>query len=367
VTHTGAPINRITAQAFTLPTDGPEADGTMAWSSTTIVVVHVTAGDQTGLGYTYSDASAARLIEHTLAHTVLGADARAPTCLWDKLQLAVRNMGRNGIAANAISAIDAAIWDLKAKLLDLPLAALLGVRRENIEIYGSGGFTTYSDEHMTEQLHGWVHRDGCRAVKIKIGSDPAQDPHRLSVARQAVGNAALFMDANGALDVKRALAVARVAADEFGVCWFEEPVSSDDLDGLATIRPHLPAPMELAAGEYIYDIDNARCLLRRHAVDVLQADITRCGGVTGLMRVADIADAFHIPFSAHCAPALHLHTACAIRNFRHLEWFHDHVRIEQRLFEGAPLPVNGHICFDPTRPGCGLTFKYVDAEPFAVS
>ncbi|AHI27406.1 mandelate racemase [Komagataeibacter intermedius] len=362
----GLQIDGVTAQAFTLPTDSPEADGTMTWSATTVIVVHVTAGGCTGLGYTYSDAAVARLIEATLKHRIVGSDPFAPTKLWDTLQAAVRNMGRAGMTANAISAVDTAVWDLKAKLLDLPLVTLLGARRDHIEIYGSGGFTTYSDQQLAQQLHRWVHDAGCRAVKIKVGTDPARDPHRLEIARCAIGDAALFMDANGAMDVKAAIASGRRAMEAWGVCWFEEPVSSDDIEGLTAIRAHLPAPMELAAGEYIYNVDMARQLLACHAVDVLQADITRCGGVSGLLRIADLADAFHIPFSAHCAPALHLHALCAVRNLRHLEWFHDHVRIEQRLFDGAPVPHDGRIAPDLTQPGCGLTFRYADAAPFAV-
>ncbi|WP_173578390.1 enolase C-terminal domain-like protein [Acetobacter fallax] len=359
-------VDGVTAQAFTLPTDSPEADGTMAWSATTIIAVHVTAGECVGLGYTYSDASVAHLIEGSLKEKIIGSDPFSPERLWDELQTVVRNMGRAGIAANAISAVDTAVWDLKAKLLDLPLAVLLGARRDHIEIYGSGGFTTYSDQQLTEQLHDWVQRDGCRAVKIKVGREPDRDRHRLAVARQAIGDAALFMDANGALNVKEAIALGRMAREAYGVCWFEEPVSSDDPEGLALIRPHLPAPMELAAGEYIYDVDNARNLLSLRSVDVLQADVTRCGGITGLLRVADLADIFHIPFSAHCAPALHLHVLCAMRNLRHLEWFHDHVRIEQRLFDGAPIPKNGRIAPDLTRSGCGLALRHADAAPFAV-
>ncbi|MCG4255300.1 mandelate racemase [Acetobacter senegalensis] len=338
----------------------------MAWSATTIIVVHVAAGDYVGLGYTYSDASVAHLIEGTLKEKIIGSDPLSPGRVWDELQMAVRNMGCAGIAANAISAIDTALWDLKAKLLDVPLAVLLGIRRDHIEIYGSGGFITYSDEQLTEQLHSWIQRDGCRAVKIKVGREPDRDRHRLEVARQAIGDAALFMDANGALDIKAAIAFGRMAREAYDVCWFEEPVSSDDPAGLAAIRPHLQAPMELAAGEYIYDVDNARNLLNFHAVDVLQADVTRCGGITGLFRVTDLADIFHIPFSAHCAPALHLHALCAVRNLRHLEWFHDHVRIEKKLFDGVPIPKNGLVTPDLTRPGCGLTFRHADAAPFAV-
>ena len=126
------------------------------------------------------------------------------------MQRAVRNMGRAGLAATAISAVDTALWDLKAKLLDLPLALLLGRYRDAVPIYGSGGFTTYSDGQLRDQLSGWVERDGCRWVKMKVGTDPAADPSRVSVAKSAIGDRTLFVDANGAYSTKQALALADV-------------------------------------------------------------------------------------------------------------------------------------------------------------
>jgi L-alanine-DL-glutamate epimerase-like enolase superfamily enzyme len=281
------------------------------------------------------------------------------------MQRAVRNMGRQGLAATAISATDAALWDLKAKLLELPLCSLLGRVRDSVPIYGSGGFTTYSVEELKEQLTGWVERDGCRWVKMKIGTHPDEDPTRVGKTAVALGeNATLFVDANGAYTARQALAMAETfAANRVG--WFEEPVSSDDLEGLRLIRDRAPACMDIAAGEYGYERDYYRRMLAAGAVDVVQADVTRCGGVTGFLQVAALAEAHHIELSGHCAPALHLHAACAAPGLRHLEWFHDHVRIEHMLFEGAPLPKDGKIAPDVTRPGCGLAFKHKDAEKWA--
>jgi L-alanine-DL-glutamate epimerase-like enolase superfamily enzyme len=276
---------------------------------------------------------------------------------------AVRNMGREGLAATAISAVDTALWDLKARLLNVPLATLLGRYRNTVLIYGSGGFTTYSDERLREQLSRWTERDGCRWVKMKIGTHPADDPRRVDVAKQAIGDRTLFVDANGAYNVKQAL----LLADEFarqGVAWFEEPVSSDDLEGLQLLRQRVPACMEIAAGEYGYTTGYFRRMLNAGAVDVLQADLTRCGGFTGWLQVAALCEAHHIDLSGHCAPSLHLHAACAAPRFRHLEWFHDHVRIEHMLFDGAPEPRDGRIRPDLSRPGIGLTFRQQDAEQY---
>ncbi len=277
----------------------------------------------------------------------------------------IRNLGRSGLVATAISAIDVALWDLKAKLLGSPLAALLGRARDRVAIYGSGGFTTYPDDRLRRQLAGWVEEDGCRWVKMKIGSDPQRDPARGAAARRAVGTRGLFVDANGAFSAKRALALA-ACFSEHGVAWLEEPVSSDDLDGLDNARARAPAGMAIAAREYGYTLDDFRRLVVRPSVDVLQADASRCGGVSGFLQAGAVAAAHHVDLSGHCAPALHLHVACAVPGLRHLEWFHDHVRLERMLFDGAPVPRDGWIAPDLARPGLGLAFKERDGEPFRV-
>jgi L-alanine-DL-glutamate epimerase-like enolase superfamily enzyme len=359
-----APIEGVEARAYEVPTDAPEADGTFAWDSTTIVVVHVRGGGGEGLGYSYTHASAAKLITGTLAGTIEGRSALDVSGCWMALQRRVRNLGREGIAATAISALDCALWDLKAKLLGLPLCKLLGMARDRVPIYGSGGFTSYSDAQLREQLGGWVARDGCRYVKMKIGSDPGRDPHRVAVARQAIGDEAqLFVDANGAYTPQEALLHAAGFA-ACGVRWFEEPVSSDDLAGLRAVRARIPRGMDVAAGEYAYTPGYVARMLAAGAVDVQQADITRVLGVSGFLAAAALCEAHHVDLSGHCAPALHLHAACAAPRFRHLEWFHDHVRIEHMLFDGAPAPRDGAIMPDLTRPGFGLAFKREDSERF---
>jgi len=361
-------ITDIEARAYTIPTDSPEADGTFAWDSTTLIVVHVTAGGKTGLGYTYTDPCITKLITGNLKDALAEAEADAmdPPAAWLTMRNAVRNMGHSGLTATAISAIDGALWDVKAKLLDVPLCSLLGRYRDKCLVYGSGGFTTYSDDQLREQLSGWAHRDGCHWVKMKIGTEPEKDPHRVKVAKGAIGEHTLFVDANGAYKRKQALAFADLFASEAQVGWFEEPVSSDDLEGLRIIRQRAPASMEIAAGEYGYTVGYFRRMLDAKAVDVIQADITRCGGVTAWLQIAALASAHHVDLSGHCAPSCHLHAACAAPRFRHLEWLHDHVRIEHMLFDGAPRVHEGAIHPDLTRPGVGLEFKERDAAKFAV-
>lgn len=244
-------IDRISVAAYKIPTDTPEADGTLHWTETTLVVVEAGGAGKTGFGYTYASSAAAALIEGDLARHVLGGDALSPRANWDAMARAVRNNGRQGISAMAISAVDTALWDLKAQLLDISMVDLLGPVRDAIPVYGSGGFTSYSDEQLRRQFSGWVG-EGVGAVKMKVGEHPECDLARVRVARQAAGEAQLFVDANGAYDRKQAVRKAREFAD-LGVVWFEEPVSSDDLAGLRLIRNSVPAPVEIAAGEYGYE------------------------------------------------------------------------------------------------------------------
>jgi len=359
-------IDAVRAAAFRIPTDQSEADGTLAWTSTVLVVVHVHAGNNRGLGVTYGHSSVVAVIEELLAPAISHRDCLDIAGCWDAMQRAVRNIGRSGIASCAISALDLALWDLKGQILSVSLARLLGCCRESVPVYGSGGFTSYSDVKLCEQLGHWAHEGGCRFVKMKIGSEPGRDPKRAEAARRAIGECQLFVDANGAFSVQQALRFAGKTRD-LDIRWFEEPVSSDDVRGLNAVRSRAPAGMDIAAGEYIFTLDDARGLLSSDAVDVLQADVTRCGGISGFLKVAALAEANHIDLSAHCAPSMHRHVACAVSRLRHVEWFHDHVRIEQMLFDGAPILKDGMMTPDLARPGHGLAFKAADAARYQVS
>jgi L-alanine-DL-glutamate epimerase-like enolase superfamily enzyme len=359
-----AKISQVDVSAYTIPTDYPEADGTFEWDSTTIVIAEVHAGGRTGLGFTYGDLAAARLIDRKLAQLILGRDAMATTGCRMAMLHAVRNLGRPGVASHAIAAVDIALWDLKAKLFDVPLISLLGNHRAGIPVYGSGGFTSYSIDQLQTQLLGWAQR-GIEMVKIKVGAKPEEDVERVRSARAAIGpKVELFVDANGAYSRKQAAGFADRFA-EHGVTWFEEPVSSDDLEGLALMCDHAPDGMDIAAGEYGYDSTYFRRMLEAGAVDVIQADATRATGITGFLEAAALADAFHIPLSSHTAPSIHVHACCAVPAARHLEYFHDHVRIEQMLFDGVLQPINGVLYPDPSRPGLGLEVKRTDAARYA--
>ena len=359
------PIKELRVSAFKIPTDAPESDGTYRWDSTTIVIVEAEAGSQKSLGYSYADEATAKLIDSKLKDVILGRDALSVNGAFVAMTKSIRNLGRPGICSMAISALDTSLWDLKAKLLGVPLVTLFGQVRKAMPIYGSGGFTSYSNERLQEQLGGWVEQDIPR-VKMKVGREPRRDPDRVSAAREAIGKEAeLFVDANGAYTRKQALELAGVFS-ESAVTWFEEPVPSDDLAGLHLMRNRAPAGMNIAAGEYGYDITYFHRMLNAQAVDVLQADATRCGGYTGFFQAATLCEAHHIPLSSHCAPALHIPVGCSARPFRHAEYFHDHVRIEQMFFDGVPHPEDGALTPDLSRPGNGLKLKREDAEKFKI-
>jgi L-alanine-DL-glutamate epimerase-like enolase superfamily enzyme len=362
----GPPVTEVKAAAYVVPTDAPESDGTLSWDSTSLIVVTASAGDQQGLGWSYGSPVSAHLVNDLLAGLVEGTSALDTAAASSAMNRAVRNLGREGIASIAISAADIALWDLKARLLGVPLAGLIGQHQPDVPVYGSGGFVCYDERQTRDQLSGWVNENKIPRVKIKIGeswgTNESRDRARVELAREIIGDdVELFVDANGAYDTGQAVRVGRWLAS-YGVTWFEEPVSSQDLAGLAVIRNQITA--DVAAGEYSWTPADSARLLQAGAVDCLQIDVTRCGGITGFMAAAGLAYGHNTPVSGHWAPNAHVHVASATPNLRHLEYFHDHQRIEGMLFDGALNPAGGVLTPDLRRPGHGLAFKAADAERF---
>ncbi len=357
-------VERLGASAYTFPLEEAESDGTLSWDAVTVVVVEAHAGGRYGLGYGYTAADAAQLVEEELRAQVEGTPALAPEVAWQRSLRHLRNFGTRGIGATAVSAVDVALWDLKAKLLDLPLVDLLGAVRDEIAVYGSGGFTSLDPSSLCAQLTDFADQ-GMMRVKMKVGRAPDEDAARVAAVRASLDDdIELFVDANGAYTEKQALQLAAGFADQ-GVTWFEEPVSSDNLRGLRFVRERCPVGISVSAGEYGYAPGDFRRMLESRAVDVLQADATRCLGVTGYLKAAALAEAFFIPLSSHCAPALHAHLGCALRQQIHAEWFHDHVVIESMLFDGGPRLVGGTLRPLRDAAGLGLVLKRQDAERFA--
>jgi L-alanine-DL-glutamate epimerase-like enolase superfamily enzyme len=346
-------VEGIEATTRTIPTGPSESDGTFEWQETTVVLARVRAGDEVGLGYTYADASVAGLIENRLGPAIEGRDAGAVAACWASMRRALRNAGQAGAGAMALSAVDIALHDLRARLLGVPAHRLLGIARDAVAMYASGGFCSWDDERL---------REWCAAVapagrvKIKVGREPDADLDRVRVARSAAPGAELMVDANGAY---RSVAEAALWAERFaaaGVSWLEEPLSSDDLAGLRLVRERAPAGLAIAAGEYAWSPLDARRMLEAGAVDVLQLDVTRCGGITGALMIDALAWAHGAATSLHCAPAASVVAGTAMHTVRHLEHFHDHVRVEDQVFEG--VPVAGHGLLAPgERPGLGIEVR----------
>lgn len=361
----GAVIASSKISAYTIPTDQPESDGTATWDSTTIVIVELRAADVTGLGFSFANVAAAPVAQDLIQKVVLGEDAFDIPSLHSALDREVRNWGRPGLVSSAISAIDNCLWDLKARLLQRPVLSILGKMRDEVAAYGSGGFTSYTEKQLIDQLAGWAS-EGLRFVKMKIGREPDKDVQRVSAVQKALkGHAELYVDANGAYQRKQALHKSRQFGD-LGVTWFEEPVTSDDRIGLRMLVEHAPPIMNIAAGEYCYVLDDARLLIEAQAVDVLQADVTRCGGVTNFLKIGHACEIYHLPLSAHTSPSVHATLCCALVAAINVEYFHDHSRIEQMIFDGAIRPLNGNLKPDLSRPGLGLELKRADAERFQV-
>ena len=364
----GHAVREITTAVYVIPTDSPEADGTLAWDATTMVLARVSAGAEQGIGWSYAAAAAQSVITDVLAGVVVGRSALDVPGAAEAMARAVRNIGRPGIAATAISAVDIALWDLKSRLLGSPLTELLGKAHDSVPVYGSGGFTSYDDVQTREQLAGWVEKDHIPRVKIKIGESwgarEDRDLERVALAREVIGpDTELYVDANGGYTAGQAVRVAHRMA-EFGVSWFEEPVSSQDLAGLAAVRRQvLP---DVAAGEYSWSLADSARLIAAEAVDCLQLDVTRCGGVTEFLRGSALAAAHNLQVSGHCAPNLHARVGAAVPNLRHVEYFHDHQRIERLFFDGALDPDGGALTPDPARPGLGLSLRESDAGHYRV-
>jgi L-alanine-DL-glutamate epimerase-like enolase superfamily enzyme len=347
-------ITTVESAVYEFPNARPESDGTLTWTSTVAVVVHAEACGKRGLGWTYSSPAGKSVIDQQLALAVSGRDALDVSGSWEAMVRACRNLGRPGIVSAAIAAVDIALWDLKARLLGVPLHGLFGRARESVPVYGSGGFTSLDADQLREQVEAWVEA-GCTAMKIKVaedwGSNVARDLERVRMLRSlAPDGTVLMVDANGGYTPGQAARVGAVY-DELGVAWFEEPVSSDDLPALAGLRQQLRC--DVTAGEYADSVQYVERMCAAGAVDCLQVDVTRCAGYSEWLRCAAVAAAHGLQVSAHCAPALHAAVAASIPNLRHVECFADHAALEPLLVDGVPAVRDGAMRLSD-QPGHGM-------------
>lgn len=358
-------IDDVKVHFFKIPTVSPsECDGTLCWDSTGLLVVEVQTQDFLGVGYTYTDEAAKALVKTRFAPLLKSNDPSHIQKAMQVLFVEARNIGHQGIVAAALSALDIALWDLKAKLLQIPLSDLLGRHSEKILGYWSGGFTSYSTQDFEKEWS--TAKDlGFECYKMKVGSHPMQDEDRVKIARSLLAPTdKLFVDANGAYSTRQAIALAEQFYKQ-NVSWFEEPVASDNKEGLKFVRAHLPGEMELAAGEYGWDKFHFASLIQNQCVDVLQIDVTRCGGISNFLKISALAETFHIPISCHTAPYLHIDVACAVPNMRHIEVFKDHKIIEESYFDKASQFDNGYFTPNKTLPGHGLKLRWSEIKAFA--
>ncbi len=359
------PLERLDVACYLVPTDAPEADGTLSWDRTPVVVVEARADGTTyGTGWTYAPRAVGAYVAQELSPLLLGLDVLDIPAAHAAMCAAARDHGRPGLVAAAVSAVDIALWDLKSRLLALPLARLLGAARHTVPVYGSGGFTTYHDTHLASQLGGWVHGQGIDRVKIRIGEAwgraAVRDLDRVRLAREVIGSRAeLYVDAGGAYTRKQAVRVGGPLA-EHGVGWFEEPVPADDLTGLRLVRDAVVCDVTAGAGGDLAYFARAAA---DQAVDCLVLDATRCGGLTVFLRAAALAQAHGLEVSTRGAPHAHAHAAASVPNLRHVEWFHDHVRVESLLFSGALDPTGGSLR-PHASPGHGVSLRHEDAEAY---
>ena len=263
-----------------------------------------------GLGIGQSSPGVREVIEKTFKELLIGKDPFNIEELWDLMFWKIRGYGRKGVAFCALSAIDIGLWDLKSKALGLPLFKLLGAFRESVPVYGSGGWTNFSESELLSEMTSYVEQ-GIPRVKMKVGKNFGQsereDIERLAAVRKEVGDdVAIYVDANNGYFPKQAIYMAKEFED-FQVGWFEEPTLADDPRGLAKISNATTIP--IATGEHEYTKYGFRELMQAEGVDIVQPDVGRVGGVTEWMKVAHMAHGFNLPVAPHAVLLVHLHLA----------------------------------------------------------
>lgn len=356
-------IQNVTSTLVHVPMRKPARWATGGLSHVGELYVQVETDEgPSGLGFSYNHPETVAIIEQRLLPTVLGRDPFDTEGIWADMYDAVHTLGHQGLVFNAMAAIDIALWDLKARALGLPLYKLLGACRESVPVYGSGGFLNYSVDELVEEATGFVER-GIPRVKMKIGLDAGRDDRedvrRVAAVRKAVGDdVEIYVDANGSYRAKQAVDVAR-RLEDLRVGWLEEPVHAADREGLAVVARGTTIP--LATGEFEYHLFAFRSLMAAGAVDIVQADVGRVGGVTPWLKIAKLAEAFNLPVAPHAFDVVHLHLMCAVPNATVLE----HLSIYDDLpYKERPEPRDGILTVPADRPGHGLE---LDAERVAAN
>ena len=318
-----------------------------------------------GLGFGDGGRASQTLINDSLKPILIGQDPLCIEKLWDDMFWRLRGVGRKGLAFAAISAVDTALWDLKAKRFGVPLYQLLGPYTDSVPIYGSGGWTHFSIDELVAEQVGYAER-GMKSVKLKVGKDfgtsEKEDIQRLAAVRDAVGDdVEILIDANNGYYAKQAIRMAR-AFEPYRVGWFEEPVLADDIDGLAAVAAAIDIPV--ATGEHEYTKFGFRELIARGGADIVQPDVGRVGGVTEWMKVAHLAHAYNLPVAPHAFQLVHLHVACATPNLRIVEYLGVNEDFDKLMYTDFPEPVAGMWSPYPDKPGLGLELNPEAVEKY---
>jgi len=352
-------IDNVRVAAYEVPTDRPESDGTLKWKATTCVICEVTAGKVTGLGYTYSDASIARLINSKLASLVIGKDAFATAALHQVLKHELRNLGDVGLGAMAVSALDVALWDALAIASGQKLAAMLGGEAKPVRAYNSSGLGLMGPQATAEEALKLLE-GGFSGVKLRLGYPTLEDDVAVARAvRKAVpDHVAIQTDYNQALTVAEAIRRGRALEDE-GIYWIEEPPRHDDWRGNAAIARALHVPLQL--GENLNGPEAMLEAVAEDACDYVMPDVNRIGGVTGWLHAAGIAAARGMAMSSHLLPEISVHLLAATPTCHWLEY----VDWADAVLEEPAKLEKGHVVV-PSTPGTGVRWNEKAIERFKV-
>jgi L-talarate/galactarate dehydratase len=354
-------IERITLSLAYLPLSTPVSDAKVSTGRQkplTEVAFLFAEIDSTqghsGLGFSYSKrAGGPGLFAHAkeIAPVILREDPSDIARLWNKLMWAGASVGRSGLATQAIAALDNALWDLKAKRADLSLAKLLGAHRDSVQCYNtSGGFISTPLDQVLENVDRTVAA-GIGGIKIKVGQPKfSADLTRLeAVCAHLNGRAALMVDANQQWERASALRAGR-AFEQFGLVWIEEPLDAYDAEGHAQLAATLDTP--IASGEMLTSVAEHSELMRLNAVDVIQPDAARVGGITQFLKIASLAEFKGLTLAPHFAMEIHIHLAAAYAKepwVEHFDWL-------DPLFNERLETRDGRMIV-PTRPGLGVTLS----------
>jgi len=317
-----------------------------------------------GIGLTFFGealTAALKAAVDALAALVVGDDPRQVEAIVAKLRRAAARSGPGGIFTLALSAIDIACWDLKAKAAGMPLCGLLGGLRDRVPTYASGALMRPHPVPYLAEAGPRLVGLGFRQMKMQCGSEPtiAASVERVRVLREAIGpDVDLMCDINQLWSVNQAIEIGH-RVEPCHLYWLEDPTAHDDYPGLARIADALTTP--IAAGEYVYGIVPFRHLLERRSIDIVMIDLLRVGGVTQWMKVAGMAEAFNLPVVSHLVPELHVHLIAAIPNGLTVEY----MPWSLRLFEETPRLEHGHLVV-PAKPGLGLAFDQTAIKRYQV-